>query len=275
MLQDQLTNLKREKDSTLHQVMELESSLRLQKQEHKALSLSSSSQLASLRRKIQLLQEEIRIRDEHFEVEQQKTISAHLENFVSQRCLCDMTDKILILSGECQNLLEALTCSKEQISHLEQKDLIQKKELTLLSNQHEILRARVHLIFGALNIDIHNATMDDPTDEVLVQAILGKIRNLLSSVSVANDENLCLHIEASVLVILFKQCGLDKFYLQDELESRTKELLALRSEKHELMEMTEKLTIEKDKLVSQVILSVSLYQNGFFPSCHVSFMNVA
>ena len=219
MLQDWNTNLGRENDSRLQQVMELESSLRLQKQEHEALTVSSSSQLASLQNQIHLLQEEIRVQDEDFEVEQQNTISAHLENFVSQRCLLDMKDKILVLSGDCQNLLEELRCSKEQISQLEQKDLIQNKELKLLTNQGEILRARVYLILEALNIDVKNGTLDYPTDELLVQAVLGKIRNLVSSISGANDENQRLQIEVLVLVTLFKQCGLDKSHLHDELES--------------------------------------------------------
>jgi len=253
MLQDWNTNLGRENDSRLQQVMELESSLRLQKQEHEALTVSSSSQLASLQNQIHLLQEEIRVQDEDFEVEQQNTISAHLENFVSQRCLLDMKDKILVLSGDCQNLLEELRCSKEQISQLEQKNLIQNKELKLLTNQGEILRARVYLILEALNIDVKNGTLDYPTDELLVQAVLGKIRNLVSSISGANDENQRLQIEVLVLVTLFKQCGLDKSHLHDKLESRTKELLALACEKHMLMEITEQLTIEKDDLVSQVI----------------------
>ncbi|ONK60464.1 uncharacterized protein A4U43_C08F18770 [Asparagus officinalis] len=241
-LQDQHSNLERQKDSTVCLVMELESSLRLKDQEHEALVLSFSSQLASLRKQVHLLEEEIKIKDEDLEVEQQKTIKSDLENFVLCRCLCDMKDDNLSLFGECQNLLEELKCREKKISELINEDFMQKKELTLLSNRVEILRDIIHSLFDVLNIDMKNGSMDNCIEEVHLQIILDEARNLLSSVSDARDENQCLHLEVEIITHSLETLQVK----YSELEERN---LNLESEKdsafHQVSELESSLKLEK------------------------------
>ncbi|XP_020276998.1 protein NETWORKED 1A-like isoform X2 [Asparagus officinalis] len=251
-LQDQHSNLEREKNSTVCQVMELESSLSLKKQEHEALISSFSSQLASLQKQVHLLEREIRIKHEDLEKEEEKIIKAHLESFVLRRCLCDMKDDNLSLSGECQNLLEELKCREKKISELGHEVLTKKKELASLSSQNEILREKIHLLLDALNIDIKKGSMDDRTGEVYLQIILDEVRNLLSSLLDCQDENQCLQLEGLVLATLMKQIGFEKSHLHHELEIQTKELLDLASEKHEILEMNKQLKEENNFFFSQV-----------------------
>ena len=105
-LEDKNFNIEWEKDSAFYQVLELERSLQLEKQERHAIVLSNKSQLASFETQLNLRQEEIRAKEDEFEMEQQKVMNALLENFILQRCLYDMKDRNSILSGVCQKLLE-------------------------------------------------------------------------------------------------------------------------------------------------------------------------
>lgn len=247
--------------------MDLDGSLRLEKEEHEAVILSLSSQLASLQNQVHLLQEEIRVRDEELELGQQSTIKAQLQNFVLQGCLSEMKDSNLFVSGECQNLIDAV-CAEKQISELKHKDLIQNEELTLLLNRTNILRSRINLLLEGLYPDAKKETMNDLTDEAVLETISDGIKNLLSSISDACDENRCLHHELLVLVTHFKQIGLDNFQVHHEIESRIKELLVLANEKHKFMVISKQLENENNFLVSQVILS--MVPSSLFISCGIN-----
>ena len=202
-LQDQHLNLQREKDSTVRQVMELQSSFTLEKQEHEGLIMSLSSQLASSNNQICFLEEEIQVKVEDFEMEQQKFLNSLFEIFILRRCLSEMSEKNLFLYRECQNITDASRCAENQISQLKHKDLIQKKDLTSLSERNEVLSKGIHLLVEALSIDVKHRTEDDITDEVLVRTILNEIKNLINSISAAQDENRVLHVEVLLLAIFY------------------------------------------------------------------------
>lgn len=194
-LQNQHLSLEEEKNSKLEQVMELQCSLTLEKQEHEALLLSSSSQLDSLHSQIIHLEEQLQVKIEDFESEQERVMNSHLEMFIVQRCLCEMNDKNLFLYGECQKLLEASTCTENQNSQLKHKELMQKNELTSLSKPNGVLTKGIHLLLEALSIDLKQRTDGDMTEEVIVQIILAEIKNLLNSLSDTRDENHQLHLQ--------------------------------------------------------------------------------
>lgn len=182
--------------------MELQCSLTLEKQEHEVFLLSSSSQLASLHNQISLLEEQLCIKMDDFELEQQKVMNYLLEIFILKSCLHDVNDKNLFLFGECQNLLEASRCAKDQISQLKHTELMQKEELTSLSECNGVLMKGIHLLLDALSIDVNQKTASDITEEVLVQIILVEVNNLLNSLSDTWEENRRVLLQVFVLVIL-------------------------------------------------------------------------
>lgn len=182
--------------------MELQSSLRLEKEDHEAVVLSLSRQLASLQNQICFLEEEVKIKSEDSEREQHKVMNSLFDIFILQRCLYDMKDRNLNLFGEYQNLLEASRSAEDQIFQLKHKELIQKEVITSLLEHINDLKKGIHLLLEALNLDVKDGYMKDIADEVFLQTILDETKNLVSSISDAQNESSQLRFQVLVVFIL-------------------------------------------------------------------------
>ncbi|KAG1368678.1 protein NETWORKED 1A-like [Cocos nucifera] len=240
-------NLEGEKDSTLHQLMELEELSKLERKAHQAAIQSRKSQLNTLENEIFSLQEEIQYREEELEVEQHKLLSAQIEIFILQRCLCDMKEPNMVLSAVHQKHEEMSSDAEDSISQHEQDSLIQEKNVRSSLVNYEKLREGAHLILKALIAEEYGP-LDDIEDEVLLQIILHEIRCLLKSLSEAKNEKQHLLSEKSVIHGLVEQfrhhvadLQSEKKVLKKESKMKTEELSVLHGRRHELFKMSEKL----------------------------------
>lgn len=236
-----------EKELTLNQVMELRELLKLEKEEHQTVIQSSKSQLSALESEIFCLQQNIQYRGEELEVEQHKLLSAQIEIFILQRCLCDMNEQNTVLSMVCQKQQETSRHAENLILQLEQDRQIQEKNIKSLLVHYEKLRDGVRQILKTLIVEV-DVSMDGIKDELLLQLILHEIRCLLKSISEAKDEKQHLLSEKSVIIGLLEQFGKhvadlrsEMKILEKESKIRTEELLLLHSKRNELFEMNEKL----------------------------------
>ncbi|KAG1347732.1 protein NETWORKED 1A [Cocos nucifera] len=246
-LENKYLNLEREKDLALHQIMELKELLKLEKEKHQTVIQSNKSQLNTLECKIFCLQEEIEYREEELEEKQHKLLSAQIEIFILQRCLCDMKEQNMVLSEVCQKHQETSRHAENLILQLEQDRHMQEKNIQSLSLHYEKLRDGVRLILKTLIVE-EDWSLDGIKDELLLQLILHEIRRLLKNISEAKDEKQHLLSEKSVIFGLLEQFGKhmvdlrsDKTVLEQESKIRTEELLVLHGKRHELLEMNEKL----------------------------------
>lgn len=248
-LENRSLTLDMEKDSRLDCVAELQELLQLEKEEHSTLIQSSASQLSMLANLIYVLREEGQEREEDFEKENYKIMNAQIEIFILQRCLCDMKEESLILSVGSQKHQEALRCAEKHILELEQKCLTQEKKIKSFTMHNEKLREWFHLIAKSLKINLRYISLDAIKDEGLLQLVFDEIRQMLHTISEAQDEKQHLLLEKSVVVTLLEQLGkyvadlrAEKTLLDRECKIRLEEFTLLKCKNDELFEMNKRLT---------------------------------
>lgn len=239
--------LEKERESALRCVDELQLSLNLEKQERAAHFQSSQSQLSTLGNQLHLLQEESQWRKRQLEEEEEKIMNAEVGIFVLQRCVHDMRERNLSLSMECLEHIEASAQAKKLISKLEQEILEQKMKVDSLQENNEKLKTGIHCVLKSLDIDVDDGCPNITVRE-LFSHILGKIQAMYSSILDTEDEKKQLLFEKIVIATLLEQLRLDasdlkaeKHILEQESKTRTAELLMLRSEKHELLTLNDRL----------------------------------
>ncbi|CAL9098735.1 unnamed protein product [Musa textilis] len=250
-LENRSLTLDMENDSRLDCVAELQELLRLEKEEHSNLIQSSTNQLSLLANLIYDLQEGGQEREEDFEMENYKIMHAQIEIFILQRCLCDMKEESLILSVGSQKHQQALRCAEKQILELEQKCLTQEKKIKSFTKHNEKLREWIHLIAKSLKINLRYISLDVFKDEGLLQLVFDEIRQMLHTISEAQDEKQHLLLEKSVVVTLLEQLGkyvadlrAEKTLLDRECKIRLEEFTLLKCKNDELFEMNKRLTKE-------------------------------
>ncbi|URE43595.1 KIP1-like protein [Musa troglodytarum] len=250
-LENRSLTLDMENDSRLDCVAELQELLRLEKEEHSNLIQSSTNQLRLLANLIYDLREGGQEREEDFEMENYKIMHAQIEIFILQRCLCDMKEESLILSVGSQKHQQALRCAEKQILELEQKCLTQEKKIKSFTKHNEKLREWIHLIAKSLKINLRYISLDVFKDEGLLQLVFDEIRQMLHTISEAQDEKQHLLLEKSVVVTLLEQLGkyvadlrAEKTLLDRECKIRLEEFTLLKCKNDELFEMNKRLTKE-------------------------------
>lgn len=243
-LETKNVNTETERDQVLDQVRDLQQSLRTQKQEYEALTQSSRSHLEALENQIRMLQEKGRLKEEELEAEHHKIVHAQIEIFILQRILHDMKENNMLLSDKCQKYLETSRCQEELISELKRESLRQQKMVTWLSQYNEKLVEGIHQVTMSLSISEECRSPDALHFELLLLTI----EDLKSSILHAEADNEHLALERLVILTLLEQYGLDvaelqseKNVLERESEMRCGALLALQSEKHQMLELNERL----------------------------------
>ncbi|WOL05048.1 hypothetical protein Cni_G13771 [Canna indica] len=245
-LEDKTSNLRREKDSTFHHMAKLQELLRLEKEEHNTLVQSSKSHLSTLENQILILQEECRQREEDFDMEQHKILSAQIEILILHRCLCEMKEEKSVLSVRSHKFQEALRCTEKRILELERECLTQDKKIKSIVEHNEKLREWIHLVLKSLKIDLPLIYLDDIKDDILLQLALHEIRRMIDTISEAQDEKQHLLLEKSVVVTLLEQFGkyvtdlkAEKTTLQRESEIQLQELTQLKNKNDDFLKMNE------------------------------------
>ncbi|XP_020698182.1 protein NETWORKED 1A [Dendrobium catenatum] len=205
----------------------------IEKQKHKSLIQSIEIQLAALESHIHLLQDERKVRDIKIEEEEQKSMNSMLEIVILQRCLSEMKEENFTLLQECQKHLEASKCAAKLIKQLEDRELVQKENITLLREHISKVRDGIQLLLKPLNINKELMNIEG-SEVVILPAILGEIKTLLASISDIRDENQLFCMEISVYLSILKQTGLEKVLLSQELEKINKQSHFLEEEHRQL-----------------------------------------
>ncbi|KAK9288602.1 hypothetical protein L1049_017061 [Liquidambar formosana] len=250
-LEKRYAGLEKEKESTLCQVKELRDSLDVEQQERARFMLSSEARLTGLENHIYLLQEESRLRKKEFEGELDKAVNAQLEIFILQKFIQDLEEKNFSLLIECQKHVEASKLSDKLISELESENLEQRVEAEFLLDEVEKLRMGIAQVFKAFQIDPDNGCEDKiEQEQTLLPSILGKIKEMETSVSKNKDEKQQLVLENLVLLTFLWQLKLEGTELESEkktldqkFKTMKEQLALLQNEKHELLEMNKQLRL--------------------------------
>ncbi|KAJ6846518.1 protein NETWORKED 1D-like isoform X1 [Iris pallida] len=234
--------LVKEKENMLHQVIDLQAALEMEKEESETLLQSTKSQLATLENQIRLLQQKGWLMEEELEAECHKLLDAHMEKFILQRCLHDMTEKSMIVLDDHQKNLETSRCREKIILELENERFEQKKSLTLLSQDNEKLLEGTQQVMKMLNNN------NGPHHYLQFDLILCKIKNLKASIVDTQYDKQRLILEKSIIVTFLEQSKLDMMNLKVEKDGieqvfrvKCDEFSVLQSEKQELLVINEHL----------------------------------
>ncbi|KAG0451128.1 hypothetical protein HPP92_026401 [Vanilla planifolia] len=215
----------------------------VEKQKYYSHVESTKIQLTALENQIYLVEEKKGRQEKKYEEEELKSFGKMFEISILQVCLSEMKKEKLTLFQECQKLWKASTFAEERIKHLEGSDLVQRENITLLSNHISKLRDGLLLLASALDINKEIVNIDGK-DDVILHTILGEVMDLLDSVSHFSHENQLLHMEISIYLSLLQQFGLHKVLLSKELGDAKERSLLLQQEQHQLFEACEQLQLD-------------------------------
>ncbi|KAK8486508.1 hypothetical protein V6N13_045941 [Hibiscus sabdariffa] len=213
-LEEKYVGLEEEKESTRHEVQELQKSLDAEMQKHASFVKLNETQVSSMESQIHFLQGEL-----------DKAMDVHVESFVLQRCARDLEEKNLSLSLECRKLLEASTLSETLISELELGNFKKQMEMKSLFDRIAVLRMGIYHMSRTLEIDaIHSYDDTIREDQSALDCIFGSFQKMQSSLLRSLDENQQFIIENSVLIGFLEQLKLEAENLATENNSLHQEL---------------------------------------------------
>ncbi|KAG5246244.1 protein NETWORKED 1D [Salix suchowensis] len=250
-LEDKYSLLEKERESTLHEVEELQVSLDAEKQEHANLAKFSESQLVGLVSQICVLQEEGLCRKKEYEEELDKAVKAEIEIFILQKSAQDLEEKNFSLLLEHQKLLEASKLSEEQISDLKHEHCEQEVKVKCISDQIKTLRVGLYQVLKALELDANQCENKTEQDQNLVNHVLNKLQETQEFLFKMQDENQQLVIDNSVLFTLLGQLQLEveslvmtKNILDQELMNRSEQFLVLQNESQKLSGINDEMKLK-------------------------------
>jgi cell division protein FtsB len=226
------SDLQKEKDLVLDEVIKLQEQIRLERKEQECLAQSSNTRFDALQKKISLLLEEGRNREVQLGEEELKIVKAQIEIFVLQQCLNDIVQVNSDISAQLQK--------KEEICK------VQEGEMTNLSQHNQKLTEGINSMVRVLHLDRKYESLDQMKLEILVQLILSEISCLLNTISDAQDVKQSELVEKSLVVTLLEHFGQEvadlrseRNILKQDQQSKSEELLQLQREKEELMKISD------------------------------------
>jgi chromosome segregation ATPase len=226
------SDLQKEKDLVLDEVIELQEQIRLERKEHEDSTHSSNTRFDALQKKICLLQEEGRNREVQLGEEELKIVRAQVEIFVLQQCLNDMAEVNSDISAQLRKKKE--TCK------------VQEGKMYSLSHHNQKLTEGIDSVVKVLHLDRKYESLDQMKLEIIVQLILNEISCLLNNISDAQDVKQNELVERSLVVTLLEHFGQEvadlrseRNVLKQDQQTKTEELLQLQREKEELMKISD------------------------------------
>ncbi|MBA0762780.1 hypothetical protein Gotri_012350 [Gossypium trilobum] len=223
-LEKKYMGLEKERDLTLSEVEELQKSLDAEKQEYASFMQLNETRVTAMESQIRFLQGESLCRKKEYEEELDRSMNAHVETFILQKCAQDMEEKNLSLLLECRKLLEASNFSEKLISELELKNSEKEMEIKSLFDRITILRMWLYQMLKALEIDVHGYDDEIKQDQLVIDCIFGGIQKMQNSHLKSLDDNQQIIIENSVLIGLLGQLKLEAENLATEKNSLHQEL---------------------------------------------------
>ncbi|MBA0825970.1 hypothetical protein Goarm_010869 [Gossypium armourianum] len=216
--------LKKERELTLSEVEELQKSLDAEKQEYASFMQLNETRVTAMESQIRFLQGESLCRKKEYEEELDRSMNAHVETFILQKCAQDMEEKNLSLLLECRKLLEASNFSEKLISELELRNSEKEMEIKSLFDRITILRMWLYQMLKALEIDVHGYDDEIKQNQLVFDCIFGGIQKMHNSHLKSLDDNQQFIIENSVLIRLLGQLKLEAENLATEKNSLHQEL---------------------------------------------------
>ncbi|KAB2016155.1 hypothetical protein ES319_D08G076300v1 [Gossypium barbadense] len=253
-LEKKYMGLEKERELTLSEVEELQKSLDAEKQEYASFMHLNETRVTAMKSQIRFLQGESLCRKKEYEEELDRSMNAHVETFILQKCAQDMEEKNLSLLLECGKLLEASNFSEKLISELELRNSEKEMEIKSLFDRITILRIWLYQMLRALEIDVHGYDDEIKQYQLVIDCIFGGIQKMQNSHLKSLDDNQQFIIENSVLIGLLGQLKLEaenlateKNSLHQELKVQSEQFLELKTS---LFNTNAELEISRAKLKS-------------------------
>ncbi|XP_073282721.1 protein NETWORKED 1A-like, partial [Primulina huaijiensis] len=202
--------LEKERDSTLHKVQELQTSLEVARKEHGNYIQISESRLIGVEAEMHDLNEECRWRKRELDEVIDNAMIFEIEIFVLRRTAEELKQNNFSLMKKNQQLLEKSTLSEKIVSQLEKSNVEQQVEIKSLSDQASSLRAGTFQLLKVLNVVQDPALMDKAGQQhFYFDQLFSAIQDLKTSLCKAEEENQHWAVELSVLVEWIRQLRLE------------------------------------------------------------------
>ncbi|GLT36360.1 hypothetical protein SLA2020_107440 [Shorea laevis] len=290
-LEEKYRSQEKEKEFMHHEVEELQDSLATARQEHISFAHLSETRLTAMELQIHSLQEESQCKKKQYEQELDKALTAQMEIFILQRCIEDQEDKSFSLFSECRKHFEACKLSEKRISKLEHENCEKQVEMKTAIDRIRMLRMSILQVLKTIGIDAFYDCEDKiEQDQMYLNEIIGRLKEMQTSLSRATEENQKSSIENSVLISLLGQLKLDaeslaaeRNDLHQELRIQSEQFTSLQHRAQNLLEMNEELNskvmaggqrevvlnTEVENLHGQLSDLQSIYQNLLEENCKV------
>ncbi|KAF0919595.1 hypothetical protein E2562_030016 [Oryza meyeriana var. granulata] len=226
------SDLQQEKDSVLDEVIKLQEQIRFERKEHNDLEHSRKSEFDALHKKINLLSQKGRNREEQLEEEEQNIVKAKIEIFIWKQCLEDIAETN-------SDFLAQLQMKEEVCQVLEEK-------MEYLSENNQKLTKWIGSVLKVLHLEEKYESLDQMKLDSIVHLILHEINCLLNTISDAQDVKQNELVEKSLVVTLLEHFGQEvadlrseRNILKQQEQSNSEELLQLQREKQELVNITD------------------------------------
>lgn len=248
-LAEKYSGMEKEKDTSVSKIHDLEVSLEMQKQEHEKFAQLRKSDISNLKSEMNLLQAGLEWTRSEFDKELDKAFESQTEIFILRRCAKDLQERHYSLWTEHQKLSDTCTSMAISISELKETNLNQKTEMKSMSDDRSILRTRIFQLLKSLGIVLnHDFAGRREEDQVSFDHILNEVGQTKKSFQESEEINQQLYMQISVLVAILGQLKLEaeniemeKSVLNQELGSRSKQLVVLQNEALLLHEMIDEL----------------------------------
>ncbi|KAK9073889.1 hypothetical protein SSX86_006483 [Deinandra increscens subsp. villosa] len=195
ILENQFMQFEDEKEMGNSRMLELVSSVTVEKQEHERCMMMNQKRLDDLTNNIQELRKESKLKKEEFQEELDKAVIAQFENFILNKFVKEVEDENYSLSVENAKHIEASKLADKLICELETEILEQQVEEELLLVEVENLRLGIYRVFSSLKIG------SKPT-KISIEEVIGNIEHLKHSLVKEEDDKQRLLIENTVITAL-------------------------------------------------------------------------
>ncbi|XP_076913469.1 protein NETWORKED 1A-like [Bidens hawaiensis] len=246
--------LEREKEAGNSQMLQLISSLSVDKQERENLIITNEKRLNDLENYVWEFHEENKLKKEEVQEELDKAVIAQFENFILQKFVKEVEEKNYMLSVENEKHVSASKLADKLISELETEILEQQVEEELLLVEVENLRLGIYQVFLSLEIG-SKPNHGFETGKISVEEIIDNIKDLKRCLSKEEDEKQRVLIENAVILTLlqeiqhgYHESEINNAVLMNEYETVKGDFLRVKKQNLDLVEMNENLGLELDML---------------------------
>ncbi|XP_071729765.1 protein NETWORKED 1B-like [Rutidosis leptorrhynchoides] len=249
-------DLEKENETGNSKILELMSSLSVEKQERVRFMMMNKKRFDELENHIHQINEDNKSMKQEFQEELDKGVIAQFENFILHKFIKEVEEKNYSLLVENERHVSASKLADKLISELETEILDQQVEEELLLVEVENLRLRIYQVFMSLEIGSNHEL---ETDKISVEDIIDNIKDLKRSLLKEENEKQRLMIENNVnstllqqLRLGFRESELHQLNLMKEYETVKNDIFKIRKENRDLVDMNENLGLELDMLLVEL-----------------------